>query len=63
MEGQAANVLIVDDITSNLVILAEMIKSAGELLKKDVKTRDIPIIFISAMNTMEDKKEALNWGQ
>lgn len=101
MEGQAANVLIVDDITSNLVILAEMIKSAGyvarpvtsakqamavievklpqlilldismpdmdgyefcELLKKDVKTRDIPIIFISAMNTMEDKKRGFELG-
>lgn len=101
MEGQAANVLIVDDVTSNLVILAEMIKSAGhmarpvtsakqamaaieaklpqlilldismpdmdgyefcELLKKDVKTRDIPIIFISAMNTMEDKKRGFELG-
>ena len=101
MEGQVANVLIVDDVTSNLVILAEMIKSAGyvarpvtsakqalaaievkvpqlilldismpdmdgyelcEVLKKDVRTRDIPIIFISAMNAMEDKKKGFELG-
>ncbi len=93
-KSEVANVLIVDDVTSNLVILTEMIKNAGyiarpvksvkqamkamevvlpqlilldismpdmdgyefcELLKKDVKTRNIPIIFISAMNATEDK--------
>lgn len=101
MEGQVANVLIVDDVTSNLAILAGMIKGAGyvarpvtsakqamaaievkmpqlilldismpdmdgyefcELLKKDVRTREIPIIFISAMNTMEDKKKGFEMG-
>ncbi|MCR5793150.1 MAG: response regulator [Lachnospiraceae bacterium] len=99
--GEKANILIVDDITSNLVILTEMIKSAGhvarpvtsakqalaaievqmpnlilldismpdmdgyefcELLKKDVKTRDIPIIFISAMNSKEDKIKGFKLG-
>lgn len=99
--GEAANVLIVDDITSNLIILTEMIKSAGyiarpvtsakqalaaikinmpqlilldismpdmdgyefcELLKKDVRTRDIPIIFISAMNSVEDKIKGFKLG-
>lgn len=101
MEESTANVLIVDDVTSNLIILAEMIKSAGyvarpvtsakqamaaieikqpqlilldismpdmdgyefcEILKKDVRTRDIPIIFISALNTMEDKKKGFGLG-
>lgn len=101
MEESTANVLIVDDVTSNLIILTEMIKSAGyvarpvtsarqamtaievkrpqlilldismpemdgyefcELLKKDIHTRDIPIIFISAMNTMEDKKKGFGLG-
>lgn len=101
MEESTANVLIVDDVTSNLIILAEMIKSAGyiarpvtsakqamaaieaklpqlilldismpdmdgyefcEVLKNGVKTRDIPIIFISAMNTMEDKKKGFELG-
>ncbi len=106
MEGltgrnEVANVLIVDDITSNLVILTDMIKSAGyiarpvtsakqamaaiaislpqiilldismpdmdgyefcELLKKDVNTKDIPIIFISAMNANEDKVKGFKLG-
>lgn len=101
MEGQTANVLIVDDVTSNLAILTEMIQGAGhaarpvidakqameaiarklpqlilldismpdmdgyefcELLKKNVRTRDIPIIFISAMNSMEDKKKGFELG-
>lgn len=101
MEESTANVLIVDDVTSNLIILTEMIKSAGyvarpvtsarqamtaievkrpqlilldismpemdgyefcELLKNDIHTRDIPIIFISAMNTMEDKKKGFGLG-
>ena len=95
------NILIVDDTTSNLVILAEMIKSIGyiarpvtsvkqafaaiskkiphlilldismpdidgfeccEMLKKDVKTKDIPIIFISALNSTEDKIRGFKLG-
>lgn len=99
--NETVNVLIVDDITSNLVILTEMIKSAGyvarpvtsakqamaaieislpqiilldismpdmdgyefcELLKKDARTRDIPIIFISAMNEKKDKVKGLELG-
>lgn len=101
VSGKQANILIVDDITSNLVILSEIIKNAGctarpvtnagqalkaievmlpqlilldismpdmdgyefcELLKKDVKTRNIPIIFISAMNAPEDKVKAFKAG-
>ncbi len=100
-KSELANVLIVDDVTSNLVILTEMIKNAGyiarpvksvkqamkamevvlpqlilldismpdmdgyefcELLKKDVKTRNIPIIFISAMNATEDKIKGFKVG-
>lgn len=100
-KNETANVLIVDDITSNLVILTDMIKSAGyiarpvtsakqafaaikinlpqiilldismpdmdgyefcEILKKDVKTRDIPIIFISAMDAKEDKIKGFQLG-
>lgn len=33
-----------------------------EFLKKDVRTREIPIIFISAMDTMEDKKKGFDLG-
>ena len=100
-KSELANVLIVDDVTSNLVILTEMIKNAGyiarpvksvkqamkamevvlpqlilldismpdmdgyefcELLKQDVKTRNIPIIFISAMNAKEDKIKGFKVG-
>ena len=100
-KNELANVLIVDDVTSNLVILTEMIKNAGyiarpvksvkqamkamevvlpqlilldismpdmdgyefcELLKQDVKTRNIPIIFISAMNAKEDKIKGFKVG-
>lgn len=99
--NEVENILIVDDITSNLVILTEMIKNAGyiarpvtsakqalsaihvklpqlilldismpdmdgyefcELLKKDVSTREIPIIFISAMNAKEDKIKGFKLG-
>lgn len=95
------NVLIVDDTTSNLLILAEMIKSIGyvarpvtsvrqaqaaiaiskpeiilldismpdidgfdfcEMLKGDDKTKDIPIIFISALNSTEDKIKGFKLG-
>ena len=98
---ELANILIVDDITSNLVILTEIIKNAGyiarpvtsvkqalaameinlpqlilldismpdmdgyefcEMLKKDVKTRNIPIIFISAMTAPEDKVKGFQVG-
>jgi len=100
-QKEEVNILIVDDVTSNLVILNEMIKSAGyvarpvtsakqalraieiakpqlilldiampdmsgyefcELLKKDVRTRDIPIIFISAVNTSEDRVKGFRLG-
>ena len=95
------NILIVDDTTSNLVILAEMIKSIGyiarpvtsvkqafaaiskkiphlilldismpdidgfeccEMLKQDAKTKDIPIIFISALNSTKDKIRGFKLG-
>ena len=100
-EAQTPNILIVDDTTSNLVILAEMIKSIGyiarpvisvkqalsaiavrkphlilldismpdvdgfdfcEMLKKDTTLSDIPIIFISALNTTEDKVKGFKLG-
>lgn len=95
------NILIVDDVSTNLVILSEMIKSAGyiprpvksvkqaqaaisqkvpqlilldismpvidgfefcSMLKADVKTRDIPIIFISALDSVEDKIKGFKLG-
>lgn len=95
------NILIVDDTTSNLIILAEMIKSIGyiarpvtsvkqalsaisvnkphlilldismpevdgfefcEMLKQDTTLSDIPIIFISALNTTEDKVKGFKLG-
>lgn len=100
-DNNAANILVVDDITSNLMILSEMIKRNGyiarpvtsarqamtaievrrpdlilldismpdmdgyefcELLKENIKTRDIPIIFISAMNQKEDKIKGFKLG-
>lgn len=96
-----ANILIVDDVTSNLAILAQMIKSLGyiarpvtsvkqallaievsmpqlilldismpdingfefcEMLKKDAATKEIPIIFISALNSAEDKIKGFQLG-
>lgn len=96
-----ANILIVDDITANLVILTEIIKNAGyvarpvtsarqamsaievhmpqlilldvsmpemdgfefcEKLKKDINTREIPIIFISALDSVEDKIKGFKLG-
>ena len=95
------NILIVDDVTANLLALNEMISNAGyiprpvksvsdamkaiqtltpslilldismpeidgfeycTMLKKDVHTRDIPIIFISALGTKEDKVKGLQLG-
>lgn len=99
--NQPANILIVDDTTSNLVILAEMIKSIGyiarpvisvkqalaaiavekpqlilldismpeidgfdfcEILKQDSVMKDVPIIFISALNSTEDKVKGFKLG-
>jgi len=99
--NQKHNILIVDDVSANLVILSEMIQSAGyvprpvisvkqalaaisqktpqlilldismpeidgfefcSMLKADVKTRDIPIIFISALDSVEDKIKGFKLG-
>ena len=96
-----ANILIVDDVPTNLVILSEIIKELGDIprpvvsvkqaqsaiekrlpdliildismpditgfeyctmLKADVKTRDIPIIFISALDSVEDKIKGFKLG-
>lgn len=95
------NILIVDDVPTNLVILSEMIKELGyiprpvvsvkqaqvaiekkmpnlilldismpditgfeycTMLKSDIKTRDIPIIFISALNSVDDKVKGFRLG-
>lgn len=99
--NEQPNILIVDDVSTNLVILSEMIKSTGciprpvtnvkqaqiaierktpqlilldismpeidgfefcAMLKADVKTRDIPIIFISALDSVEDKIKGFKLG-
>ncbi|MEG2440957.1 MAG: response regulator [Acetivibrio sp.] len=99
--SEIPNILIVDDVTSNLIILTEMIKSVGyiarpvtsarqamqaieiklpdlilldismpdmngyqfcEILKKESITKDIPIIFISAMNAKEDRIRGFRLG-
>jgi len=99
--NRPANILIVDDTTSNLVILAEMIKSIGyiarpvtnvrqalaaisvekpqlilldismpeidgfdfcEIVKQDPFMKDVPIIFISALNSTEDKVKGFKLG-
>ena len=98
---QKENVLIVDDVISNLVILTEIIKKAGyvarpvtdvhqameaveallpdlilldvtmpeidgfeycQMLKKDVRTRNIPVIFISAATSPEMKEKGFSMG-
>lgn len=95
------NILIVDDVSTNLVILSEMIKELGyiprpvvsvkqaqaaiskkipnlilldismpqitgfeycAMLKSDIATRDIPIIFISALDSVEDKVKGFQLG-
>lgn len=100
-KNQKPNILIVDDVSANLVILSEMVKSAGyiprpvisvkqalaainqrppqlillditmpeidgfelcSMLKADSKTRDIPIIFISALDSVEDKVKGFKLG-
>lgn len=99
--NQIPNILIVDDVSANLVILSEMVKSAGyvprpvtsvknaleaiakkmpqlillditmpeisgfelcSMLKGDVKTREIPIIFISALDSVEDRVKGFKLG-
>lgn len=101
MTNNPPNILVVDDVTANLVVLTELIRNAGyiarpvtsarqavsaieallphlilldvsmpeldgfvfcSMLKKNAKTRDIPIIFISAMNTPEDKIKGFQLG-
>lgn len=100
-KNQKPNILIVDDVSANLVVLSEMIKSAGytpcpvisvkqaltairhnppqlilldismpeidgfelcSMLKADVETRDIPIIFISALDSVADKIKGFKLG-
>lgn len=99
--NEQPNILIVDDVSTNLVILSEMVKSTGcvprpvtnvkqaqvaierktpqlilldismpdtdgfefcAMLKADIKTRDIPIIFISALDSVEDKIKGFKLG-
>ncbi|MCQ2506238.1 MAG: response regulator [Lachnospiraceae bacterium] len=96
-----ANILIVDDVSANLTILAEMVRELGyvprpvssvkqaqsaieqilpslillditmpemtgfefcEILKANAKTRDIPVIFISALTSKEDKIKGFELG-
>lgn len=98
---QMANVLIVDDAASNLVILTEIVKKAGylprpvtsveqamhamkislpqlilldvampgmdgfefcEILKKEEWTRDIPVIFISGLDSPEERQQGFEMG-
>jgi putative two-component system response regulator len=95
------NILIVDDVNSNLVVLSEMLRKAGyisrpvtsarqavnaiealtpdlilmdismpeidgflfcKMLKKNSNTRDIPVIFISALNSIEEKIKGFKVG-
>ncbi len=96
-----SNILIIDDVSANLMILSEMIKELGyvprpvlsvkaaqaaiekkipdlilldvsmpeitgfeycAMLKANVKTREIPIIFISALDTVDDKVKGFKLG-
>ncbi|MDF2944310.1 MAG: response regulator receiver modulated metal dependent phosphohydrolase [Herbinix sp.] len=95
------NILVVDDVSANLVVLSEIIRNAGyiarpvtnanqavsaiealtpnlilldvsmpeingfvfcAMLKKNANTRDIPVIFISALNSQEDKIKGFQLG-
>ncbi len=95
------NILVIDDVSANLVVLAEMIRKAGyiarpvtsarqaviaiealppnlilmdismpeidgyvfcSMLKKNANTRDIPVIFISALDASEDKIKGFRAG-
>lgn len=101
MKDESLNVLIVDDVSSNLTILSEMIKGMGyiarpvpsvvlamkaievklpnlilldismpdidgfefcEMLKKDPVTKDVPVIFISAMTSPDDRVRGFTLG-
>ena len=101
MLANRPNILIVDDVSANLVLLSEMIKELGymprpvisvkaaqnaiekklpdlillditmpdisgfeycAMLKANVKTREIPIIFISALDSVEDKVKGFQLG-
>ncbi len=98
---ETQNVLILDDVASNLIMLADIVRDAGliprpvptvelamkaveaelpqliltditmpqmtgfeycRLLKKDVKTRDIPVIFVSGLNTPESIERGIECG-
>ena len=95
------NVLIIDDVTSNLVALSDIMREAGyiprpvvsvetamkainaeipgiilldvtmpqmngydycRILKKDVRTRDIPVVFISGLSTPQDRIKGFESG-
>ena len=95
------NILIIDDVSSNLMALTDIVRDAGftvrpvanvrhammaveaglpdlilldvtmphmngfeycRILKKDIKTRDIPVIFISALNSPEDRIKGFECG-
>ncbi|MDD3173079.1 MAG: response regulator [Herbinix sp.] len=95
------NILVVDDVSANLIVLSEIIRNAGyiprpvnnvqqaiyaiealppnliildvsmpdmdgitfcSILKKNAATRDIPVIFISALASMDNKVEAYEMG-
>ncbi len=99
--GSRPNILIIDDVTSNLLVLAEIIREAGYIprpvsnvrhanqaieaalptlilldvtmpeisgyeycaeLKENVSTRDIPVIFISALNSARDRVRGFECG-
>lgn len=101
MKDESLNVLIVDDVPSNLTILSEMIKGMGyiarpvtsvemamraievklpqlilldismpdidgfefcEMLKKDPVTKEVPVIFISAMTSPDDRVKGFTLG-
>lgn len=95
------NILVIDDVSSNLIVLTEMIRKAGyiarpvasakqavnaieallpdlilmdismpeidgfvfcTILKKNANTRDIPVIFISALDSIESKIKGFQAG-
>ncbi len=97
----AESILIIDDVTANLVVLTEIIKEANliprpvtsvkqamlaiqaalpqlillditmpeingyeycKMLKKSSQTKDIPVIFISALNTAKDRVKGFECG-
>src|SRR5574344_1518199 len=73
--NQQPTILIVDDMITNILILSDLLKDELDIkmpkmngyevcknLKNSEKTKNIPIIFVTARNSETDEEEGLNLG-